>query len=379
MADVESVLGESAEQAAQRVIERMRRYVEMESPSRSVGHIRALAGTIAADLRALGADIEVVDAPEYGAHVVARIGSGSDHLVVLSHMDTVHPIGTLATQPFRITADRVEGPGTYDMKAGIATAVEALLLIQRRGKRPSRPIVFIITSDEEVGSHSGLQLIKRHVEGANSVLVTEPCVAGGGAKTSRKGVLTFQLTIEGRAAHAGTHPQNGVSAIVELAHQIQHIMTLADHAKGTTLNVGVVNGGTASNVVPAHAFAEIDVRVMNAEETQRIDAALLNLQPKHPDAKITVEPTERRPPLERGDHVVALYQRVRGIAAEIGFDLPEGSSGGGSDGSFTAAMGIPTLDGLGPDGGGAHSIDEHVLVADLPLRLALFTRVLESL
>ena len=379
MADVDSVLGESREQATQRVIERMRRSVEMESPSRSEGHVRALASTIAADLRALGADIEVVDAPGYGAHVVGRIGSGSDHVVVLSHLDTVHPIGTLATQPFRVTADRVEGPGTYDMKAGIAIAVEALLLIQRRGKRPGRPIVFIITCDEEVGSHSGLQLIKRYLEGANAVLVTEPCVAGGGAKTSRKGVLTFHLTIEGRAAHAGTHPQNGVSAIVELAHQIHHIVTLADHAKGTTLNVGVVNGGTASNVVPAHAFAEIDVRVMNAEETQRIDAALLNLQPKQPGAKITVEPTERRPPLERGNHVVALYERVRSIAAEIGFDLPEGSSGGGSDGSFTAALGIPTLDGLGPDGGGAHASDEHVLVTDLPLRLALFTRVLESL
>lgn len=374
------VLGESRDAATQRVLARMRAYVEMETPSRSEGHVRALAAVIQSDLRQAGATAELIDAPGYGAHVVAAIGGdGRDHIAILSHMDTVHPIGTLATQPFRVNGNRVEGPGTYDMKAGIAIAVEALLLMQRRGTHPQRPIRFIITCDEEVGSHSGLPVIREHAEGASAVLVTEPCVAGGLAKTSRKGVLTYKMTISGRAAHAGTHPQNGVSAITELAHQIQSVLALADWSQGTTLNVGVVNGGTASNVVAAHAFAEIDVRVTNAAETERVHNALLSLRAHTDGAQVTVKQTEKRPPLERTPQVVALYERARAIAAELAFDMKEGSSGGGSDGSFTAALGLPTLDGLGPDGGGAHAVDEHVLLDDVPLRLALFTRMLESL
>jgi glutamate carboxypeptidase len=374
------VLGESRDAATRRVLERLRTYVEMESPSRNEEHVRALAGVISADLRMAGLQVELIDAPGYGAHIVATTGSSvTDHVIILSHMDTVHPVGTIATQPFRITADRVEGPGTYDMKAGIAIAVEALLLMQRRGTTPTRSVRFIITCDEEIGSHSGLPLIRDHAADAYAVLVTEPCVAGGLAKTSRKGVLTYQLTIAGRAAHAGTHPQMGVSAVAELAHQIPDILRLADFSQGTTLNVGVISGGTASNVVAAHASAEIDVRVTNAAETERVHNALLALRPHLEAAQVTVKQTEKRPPLERSPHVLALYERVRAIAAEIGFDMKEGSSGGGSDGSFTAAMGVATLDGLGPDGGGAHAIDEHVLLTDLPLRLALFTRILESL
>ena len=377
---IAEVLGETAEAATQRVLDRLRKYVEMETPSRSEKHVRALAEVIRTDLRAAGATVDLVDAPGYGAHVIATIGGdGRDHITILSHMDTVHPVGTLATQPFRVAGDRVEGPGTYDMKAGIAIAVEALLLMQKRGTTPQRPIRFLLTCDEEIGSHSGLPLIREHAQGAHAVLVTEPCVAGGLAKTSRKGVLTYQMTITGRAAHAGTHPGNGVSAITELAHQIHDVLALADHSQGTTLNVGVVNGGTASNVVAAHAFAEIDVRVTSAAETARVHAGLLGLKPHASGAQVVVKQTEQRPPLERSPHVLALYERVRAIAAETGFDMGEGSSGGGSDGSFTAALGIPTLDGLGPDGGGAHAIDEHVLLADLPVRLALFTRVLESL
>lgn len=380
MADpVSKVLGESREAATERVLERLRTYVEIETPSRNEMQIRALAAVIRADLERAGASVEVIDAPGHGAHVVGSMGRSGDHIVVLSHLDTVHPLGTLATQPFRVSDDRVEGPGTYDMKAGIAIAVEALLLMRRRGAQAQRPIRFVITCDEEIGSHSGLPVIREQVQGAHAVLVTEPCVAGGLAKTSRKGVLTYQMHITGRAAHAGTHPQTGASAIAELAEQIRDIMALADHTQGTTINVGVVNGGTASNVIAAHAFAEIDVRVTNAEETARVHRALLGLQPHTAGVRLVVEQTERRPPLERTPHVLALYERVRGIARELDFDMKEGSSGGGSDGSFTAAMGIATLDGLGPDGGGAHAVDEHVLLADLPLRLALFTRILESL
>jgi glutamate carboxypeptidase len=381
MADkVEALLGESSSAATQRVLARMQRYVEVETPSRSDAQVRVLADMLAADLEQAGCAVVTLDAPGYGAHVVGRTGGkGDDHIVILSHMDTVHPIGTLKTQPFRVLADRVEGPGTYDMKAGIAIAVEALLLMQRRGTQARRPIRFVITCDEEIGSHSGLEVIRQEVAGAHAVLVTEPCVAGGAAKTQRKGVVTYRMSIEGRAAHAGTHPGNGISATVELAHQIQRIVALADHEQGTTLNVGVVQGGTASNVIPANASAEIDVRVTNAVETERIHNALLALQPQLPGARVQVVRTENRPPLERTAPVVALYERVKAIAADLDFDMPEGASGGGSDGSFTASLGIPTLDGLGPDGGGAHAVDEHVLLADLPLRLALFTRILEAL
>jgi glutamate carboxypeptidase len=381
MADaLEKVLGEDRGAATRRVVERIRRYVEIESPSRNETAIHALAEAISTDLRAAGADVEIIEAPGYGAHIVARVGgNGSDHIVILSHMDTVHPAGTLDTQQFKVDAEHVYGPGTYDMKAGIAIAVESFLLMQRRGTQPKRPVRFVITCDEEIGSHSGLTVINRQTQGANAVLVTEPCVAGGGAKTQRKGVLTYQMRIDGRAAHAGTHPQNGVSAIAELAKQIESILKLADHSEGTTINIGVVSGGTASNVVAAHAAAAIDVRVTNAAETARIDTALSALKPQLDGAKVEVKSTERRPPLERGPHVVALYERVRAIARDLDYDLKEGASGGGSDGSFTASMGIPTLDGLGPDGGGAHAADEHVLIADLPLRLALFTRILGSL
>lgn len=374
------VLGESREAATQRVLDRLGTYVALESPSRHPELIRTLADVIAADLRAAGGSVQLTEAPGYGAHVVATFGGDArDHITILSHMDTVHPAGTLATQPFRVTADCVEGPGTYDMKAGIAIAVEALMLMKRRGTQSRRPIRFVITCDEEIGSHSGLPLIREHALGANAVLVTEPCVAGGLAKTSRKGVLTYRLRVDGRAAHAGTHPQNGVSAITELAHQILGVLQLADFSQGTTVNVGVISGGTASNVVAAHASAEIDVRVTNAAETERVHAALLATQPRTEGARVIVEQTEKRPPLERTPHVVALYQRACAIAAELDFDMQEGTSGGGSDGSFTAALGLATLDGLGPDGGGAHASDEHVLLADLPLRLALFTRLLESL
>ena len=381
MADkVVEILGESRADATARILERMRRYVEIETPSRNEAQIRVLAEMLALDLKSAGAAVQVIDAPGYGAHVVATIGgTGNDHIVILSHMDTVHPIGTLKTQPFKVSTDRVEGPGTYDMKAGITMAVEALLLMQRRGTRPRRPIRFVITCDEEIGSHSGLEMIREHVAGAHAVLVTEPCIAGGQAKTSRKGVLTYQMTIEGRAAHAGTHPGNGASAITELAHQITHMLALANHEQGTTINIGVVSGGTASNVVAANAFAEIDVRVTNAAETKRVHESLLATRPHTANTKVNVEQSEARPPLERSPHVVALYEKVRAIAAEMDFDMGEGSSGGGSDGSFTAAMGLATLDGLGPDGGGAHAVDEHVLLADLPLRVALFTRILENL
>lgn len=379
--EIEKVLGETEAAATERILQRVRQYVEIETPSRDEPAIRTLAGLLSRDLVAAGGSVALTEAPGYGAHVVASFAGESDepHVVILAHMDTVHPAGTIRTMPFTVRDGRAEGPGVYDMKTGFTLAVEAVHLLQRSNAKPRRPLRIVLTCDEEIGSHSSLGLIEAHAKGAAAVLVPEPCIAGGLAKTARKGVLTYRMDITGRAAHAGTAPQTGVSAIVELGKQLEQIYALANHAEGTTVNVGVVSGGTASNVVAAMATAEIDVRVVHMKEGKRIHDALLALQPVTEGATVSVRQTEQRPPLERSEQVVALYEKARAVAAELGREMGEGASGGGSDGSFTAAMGVPTLDGLGADGGGAHAADEHILIGDLPYRLALFTRLLRTL
>lgn len=378
--NIEKILGESEPAATQRVLERLRGYVEVETPSRHEAGIRKLAGTIARDLEAAGAAIALTEAPGYGAHIVASIAGQSDDapIVILAHIDTVHPIGTIATQPFKVRDGRAEGPGIYDMKAGVTLAVEAAHLLKRSGSKPRRPLRIVLTCDEEIGSHSALPIIEASVQDAGAVLVSEPCIAGGLAKTARKGVLTYRIDVTGRASHAGVAPQVGVSAILELAKQIEYIYTLAKPDIGTTINVGVISGGTASNVVAAAASAEVDVRIVNMIEGARIQRDLMALKPITKDAVVSVRQTEQRPPLERTPAVVSLYEKARAVAHELGREMGEGASGGGSDGSLTAAMGIPTLDGLGSDGGGAHAADEHIIVADLPYRLALFARMLET-
>lgn len=379
--EIEVFLGESEAAATARVLERLRRYVEVETPSRDVDRINALANLIAQDLEKAGGTIEKIPAPGYGTNIVATFEGAADgpHTVTLSHMDTVHPVGTIATQPFIIRDGRAEGPGTYDMKAGVAVAVESVLLLKRKGMRPAHPLRVIMTCDEEIGSHSSLPIIEQHARGAGAVLVTEPCIAGGLAKTARKGVLTYRMETTGRASHAGVSPQTGVSAIMELCRQIERMQRFARPELGTTINVGVIGGGTASNVVAAAAWAEIDVRVVEMTEGERINHVLTSLQPIMEGTAVKVERTEQRPPLERSPAVVALYERVRDIARSLGHEMGEGASGGGSDGSFTASWGIPTLDGLGCDGAGAHAADEHILIADLPYRLALFTSALATL
>lgn len=377
---IERVLGEPESAATTRVLARIRSYVEIETPSREEPPIRKLAALICKDLEAAGAAVALTEAPGYGAHVVATIdGAVHDkHVVLLAHIDTVHPIGTIRTQPFEILNERALGPGIYDMKSGVALAVEAVHLLKRRGRKPVRPLRIVITCDEEIGSHSALPIIAANAHNAVAVLVPEPCITGGKVKTARKGVLTYRMEVTGRAAHAGTAPQTGVSAIAELAKQIERIHALANLDLGTTVNVGVISGGTASNVVAASAWADVDVRVVNAEEGMRMHESLLALDPIHAESVVSVRQTEQRPPLERTPAIVALYHKARALAAELGHDMGEGASGGGSDGSLTAAMGIPTLDGLGADGGGAHAADEHILTSDLPYRLALFVRILET-
>jgi glutamate carboxypeptidase len=381
-AKIEDMLGITTDAARDRVLERVGAYVSVESPSGYAPGIDALSRRIENDLAEIGARVEAFDAPEFGRNLIAHVdGAEPDAgtVVILTHIDTVHPLGTLARQPFVLVDGRVEGPGVYDMKTGVALVVEALATLRRHGRPPRRPVRFLVSCDEEIGSHSARPLIERLAGAAAVALVPEPSLPDGSIKTSRKGVSTYRFDVTGRAAHAGTAPAAGINAVVELSHQLPRMHALADHARGTTVTVGVLHAGTASNVVAGAAWGTIDVRSVVPEEAERVDRGLAALRPEVEGAQLAIRRTENRPPLVRSDAVVALYERARTVAASLGADIGEGLSGGGSDGSLIAALGVPTLDGLGPRGGGAHAIDEHVVVDDLPFRVAFLARLLETL
>jgi len=309
-----------------------------------------------------------------GDHLEFRLGEGPAPIVVLCHHDTVWADGTLTRLPFRVDGDRVTGPGSYDMKAGIVETAFAL-----EGARPKRAVVVLSTSDEEIGSTSSRAMIEGTARHAVAVLVLEPAASGGAIKTARKGIADFRLDIEGRAAHAGVEPEKGISAVDELAHQVLALRSLADPASGTTINIGVIAAGTRPNVVAARASADIDVRFTRASEAERVVSAIRNLQPRLAGARLAVSGGVDRPPMERSEGVANLAELAIRTASEIGFSLTETSTGGGSDGNFTAALGIPTLDGLGPDGGGAHADSEHLLIESWLLRTILLRRLIEAL
>ena len=371
-----------SDKVTEAVLARLERYVMLETPSGDGDRIRALAEVIAADLRALGAAVEMLDAGSAGANLIARI-EGADPalkpMLLLAHIDTVWPAGTTAERPFRVNGDRAEGPGTYDMKAGLTLAMEAIAMLRAEGSRPARSLNFLITCDEEVGSRTSRPHIERLALESAAVLVFEPSIPGGAAKTARKGIVDLRLEVEGRATHSGLEPQSGISAIEELARQIPVMLALADPEQGTTVNVGRIGGGSATNVVAAKAWADVEARFWTAAEGERVLAGLHALQPHHPGARLTWSQDGGRPPFERSPGVAALYERARAAAATIGFDLREGRAGGASDGSLTAGLGVPTLDGLGPDGGGAHALEEHILVSDVAGRVELLATLLRTL
>jgi glutamate carboxypeptidase len=379
---IERALGFGRAEAERHVLARLRPYVEIETPSRNVDAIVTLAKRLEQEFRLAGASVETFDPPGLGRNLRATL-PGLDPslapLLVLAHIDTVHPVGTLDRQPFRIHGDRVEGPGIYDMKAGLAVMMEALAVIQRRASGPRRTLRFLVTCDEEIGSHGARELMRETVTGAFAALVLEPSNPDGGVKTRRKGVSTYRLEVHGRAAHAGHDNPDAISAIHELVQQIGVILPLANRSRGTTINVGEIAGGTASNVVAAHAWAAIDLRFAETAEGERVDRAFHDLAPRTTGARLEMIRSESRPALERTPAVSRLYEHARSVATAIGLDLPEGMSGGGSDGSLVAAWGLPVLDGLGPRGGGAHAQDEHILLSDLAFRLALCAGLLETL
>lgn len=359
---------------------------EAESPSGDAEGSRAVVSLLEEYACALEgfASCERIAAPDgFGEHFRLRAfdedATEERTLLLLGHTDTVHPRGALREMPWREEDGRVYAPGVFDMKAACAAALEALRACDALGARPRRPVVLLLTCDEESGSHSGRALVEEEARRAEYVLVLEPAAPGGRAKTARKGTGLFTLSVEGRAAHAGLEPEKGVSATLELARQIERVASLARPEVGTTINVGTMSGGTHANVVAAEARAEVDVRFSTLEEARRIDESMRGLQPFDTRASIKISGGINRPPLERTPAVAALFEKARRIAAELDFELGETSVGGASDGNFAAAYCAAVLDGLGAEGDGAHASHEHIVADRLVPRAAFLAALVASL
>jgi glutamate carboxypeptidase len=301
----------------------------------------------------------------------------SKPVLLLGHLDTVWGIGTLREMPFKVRAGRAYGPGIFDMKSGIVCALWAIKALHSTGIPRARPVRIFLNPDEEVASRAFRKELLAEARRARAVLVLEPALGSGALKTARKGVGEFRLIVHGRPAHAGINPAAGVNAITELARQLLRVEEMADPKRGLTLTVGVIEGGTRTNVVPELAQARIDVRVPRPADARRIEQRVRSLKPLHPEARLVIEGGVNRPPLERV-RAVALFEQARELGRKMGLELEEGSTGGGSDGNFTAALGIPTLDGLGGVGDGAHARHEHVVIRELPRRAALLAALIAS-
>ncbi len=346
--------------------------VRVESPSSDLAALAASARTLA-DLvaRRLGAPAELISGPT-GPHVSWR--AGDPRILVVGHHDTVFPLGTLARRPFAVDGGRATGPGVFDMKGGIVQAIHAIASLAD----PSG-VELLITADEEIGSPGSRGLIEQRARACAAVLVLEPSADGGALKIGRKGTGTFDVVVRGRAAHAGLEPEKGVNALVEAAQQVLDIATFARPDLGTTVSPTMATAGTADNVIPAHAHVKVDVRVTNGDEARRIDAAMRSLVARHPAASIEVTGGLNRPPMHP-DAAEELFAIAVDVAREHALAPVQGVVvGGGSDGNFTAAIGAPTLDGLGAVGGGAHADDEHVLVDTMPGRVSLLAGIITRL
>jgi glutamate carboxypeptidase len=367
------------------ILDGIRSWVEIETPSTDGAAVNVLVAKVAEDLAALGAEVERVPGRDgYGDHIRARSPWGGDGkgILLVSHLDTVWAHGTLARKPFTIEGDKVTGPGIYDMKAGGYLGYYAYRHLVRQAKETKLPITFLFMADEEVGSPTSRQLIEDTARDcAKYVLVLEPGRANWGVVTARKAVARFDLEITGVAAHAGGNHQLGRSAIAELARQILTLEGMTDYARGITVNVGVAAGGTVgfANVVPANATAEIDFRAPDETSAQELEDRILALSAIGKDVTVKITGGINRPPFIRDAGVVGLYEHAKRLADAIGTPLPEVASGGGSDGNFTAALGIPTLDGLGAVGDGAHAEHEHILISSLEPRAKLLLGLLETL
>ena len=356
----------------------LRWLVDLESPSDSpaaLTHAAEQIGRWAEDLT--GGRAKLIQ-DEHGPHIVVRLTPAAEGYVLLvGHFDTVWPLGTVDTRPYAEKDGIATGPGVFDMKAGLVQGVWALSTL-REVFHEVPDVIFAINSDEEMLSQRSRGLIETLAKPASAALVLEPS-ADGALKTARKGVGRFRIVVHGRAAHAGVEPWRGISALDELARLILQIGALSDAAVGTTVNVGVAQGGTRPNVVPEWAEAVVDVRVSSHAEAQRVERAIQDLKPSGAGAVLTVEGGMARPPMVRSDASGQIFERARRIAEGMGITLSEAASGGASDGNFCSALGVPVLDGLGAVGGGAHATDEHVNLAEMPLRSALVANLIREL
>ncbi len=357
-------------------------WLALESPTHHAPGVNGMMDLVAAEVEGLPIAVERIPGRDgLGDALILRAGlsTGAPGLAVMSHLDTVHPVGTAARDlPVRVEGDRLYGPGVYDMKGGAYLALQAFKQVALAGTA-KRPLVFLFTPDEEIGSPTTRGLIEEIGRQSAAVLVTEPAREGGKIVTARKGVGRFEVKLEGRPAHSGARHADGRSAIREAAHQILAIEGLTDYARGVTTTVALMGGGTAANVIPQHAWFSVDLRVATAADGAALEREILGLTPRDPDVRISVTGGMNRPPYEKSPEGAALFETAKRIAAGIGFELQDcPMTGGGSDGNFTAALGVPTLDGLGIDGEGAHTLSEYALISSIAPRQALIKGLLET-
>jgi glutamate carboxypeptidase len=363
------------------ILDGIRRWVEIETPTEAPAQVNKLADIVASGYRDLPATVErIAGHSGCGDHLVARSSWGQDApgILVLSHLDTVHPMGFIERLPFKIEGDSAFGPGIYDMKGGAYLAYHAFRLVCADSARSPLGVTHIYVSDEEIGSPTSRALIEQEGRKAKYVLVTEPARDGGKIVTGRKGVARFEIFIKGVPSHAGTRPEDGRSAIRELGNIIQTLEAMNDLKRGVTVNVGVVRGGTKPNVIAEEAYAEVDMRVPTIADSEELVPKILNLKSRTEGVSVKVVGDLNRPPYEKGNAGAALYEHAKTLAAEIGFELVDTATGGGSDGNFTAPH-TATLDGLGVDGKGAHTHYEQMYISSIEPRARLLHRLYQTL
>lgn len=362
------------------IVDLLRNVVERESPSTQKARVDQLGSFIREHLGRSGLSPQIEPRRDVGDIVWAEWGKEEKgRILVLCHIDTVCEVGSLERNPFRIDDGCIYGPGIFDMKSGVTATLKIQEYLMQGRIRPRKRVRFVYTTDEEIGSFQSRALIEDFARQSDLVLVTEPPLPGGTLKTVRKGVGDFVLKVHGRASHAGLEPEKGVNAIEELMRQVLVIHSLSDPERGTTVNVTKVQGGTRENVIPETAEATIDARFRTLEESRRLEQALKHLTPFLQGARLEVSGAINRPPMIRTENARQLFEAACRISLELGMELHEGETGGGSDGNFTSALGVPTLDGLGVNGDGAHALNEHVELAALVPRIALLARLIERL
>jgi glutamate carboxypeptidase len=355
------------------------RLVALESPTLDPTAANACGAELAAELTAIGGRVRTVAGPDRVGHLLAEFGAGDRRVLLLGHFDTVWPVGTLSQMPVVERDGRLFGPGVLDMKSGIAIGMLAIRALAAVSPGQTPHVVFLLTADEETGSQTSRALVEEEAQRSEAVLVLEPALPDGALKTARKGCGQFEITVTGIAAHAGIAPEKGANAILEVCDQIQSVERLQDTSRGTSLTVSLVSGGTRSNVVPARAVATIDARAFSMAEAERVTMAMFDLRPTRPGTTVQVTGGIERPPLERSPSVAALYCLAQAVGRRLGVEVSEGATGGGSDGNFTAALGVPTLDGLGGIGDGAHAQHEHVVLDELAPRAALVAGLIRDI